>query len=374
MQISNHSPPPPRSSPTTWVLTQLAGTPGRHHGRSIAIITVILAVIGWLDYITGIRVSLELFYLVPIMLSLAWLGWRTACVTAVVSIVVRVGGDYLAAGPYRYPLTAFWNRIVDLSMYLILIWVFHALISLWRELDQRVRLRTAALEQAIRTRNELQTELFEISRRERSAIGHDLHDGLGQHLTATAMAAHLLDARLTADRQPTADDARTIVRMLQEGIAQTRQIARGLLLAAIEPEELIAELEELTATLRQEHNIECRFTWRGPFDGLDAAISSHLFYIAQEAARNALRHARPTLVEISLTADDTTLELTITDNGRGLPAAGAPSTGMGLRIMAHRAEIIGGEFSLEPGGPASGTRVRCRVPLAAKPGMAHTTP
>jgi len=364
MPDSNHT-PPAHSSGTSWVLAQLAGKPDHHRGRSIGIIICMVAIMGWIDYITGIRVSLELFYIVPITLSVAWLGWPAACVTSIASILVRVAGD-LATGPYRYPLTAFWNRLVDLSMYLILVWVLHALISLWRQLDERVRQRTAALEQAIRMRDELQIQLFEISRRERSAIGHDLHDGLGQHLTATAMAAHLLDARLTETHQPTAEDARTIVRMLQDGIAKTRQIARGLLLAAIEPDELISELEELSATLSQEHGAKCRFTWRGPFDGLDAAISSHLFYIAQEAARNALRHARPSLVEILLATDHGALELTITDNGSGLPAASMQNKGMGLRIMAHRAGIVGGGFFLEPvaGG---GTRVRCRIPLPAQP-------
>jgi len=320
-----------------------------------------IAIIGWIDYITGVRVSLGLFYLLPITLSVAWLGGREACAAAVVSIVVRVAGD-LESGTYHYPVTAFWNRLADLGMYLVIIWVFHALISLWRELELRVRLRTAALEQALRARDELQAQLFEISRRERSSIGHDLHDGLGQHLTATAMAASLLAASLSEARQPTVGDAQNIVRMLQDAISQTREIARGLLLAAIEPDELISELEELAATLSQEGGPRCHFTWRGPFEGLDAAISSHFFYIAQEAARNALRHARPSHVEISLQAVPGAIELTVTDNGPGVsPRAGSP--GMGLRIMAHRAEIVGGEFSVEPAA-GGGTRVRCRAPLS----------
>ncbi|HTQ30740.1 MAG TPA: sensor histidine kinase [Opitutaceae bacterium] len=358
------SPPTvPRSSATSWVLTQLAGTPGHHRGRSIAIIVAMVVLIGWLDYITGIRISLVLFYLVPITLGVGWLGWRAGCATAVISVVARTVSD-VALAPYRFPIRAFCNRLADLGIYLVLIWVFHSLISLWRELDQRVRLRTADLEQALRARDELQAQLFEISRRERSTIGHDLHDGLGQHLTATAMAANLLAACLTEARQPTVADAQNIVRMLQQAISQTREIARGLLLAAIEPGELIAEIEELAAMLGHESHVECRFTWRGPFAGLDAAISSHLFYIAQEAARNALRHAHPSLVEISLLADQGAIELTVTDNGSGLPAARASTAGMGLRIMAHRAEIVGGEFSIGP-APAGGTRVRCRVPLPA---------
>lgn len=352
------TPEPPSRPSGAWLLVLLDRRPS--FGRAMAIILGMVGVIGWLDYLTGVRASLELFYLVPITLSVAWIGWRVGCGIATLSIITRVVGDLLT-GAYRYPLTAFWNRLMDLLVYFVLIWVLHALLTLRRRLEQRVRERTAALEQTIVERDQLQTQLFEVSRRERSAIGHDLHDGLGQHLTATSIAADLLASRLAATAHAAEPDARTIVALLQDGIAKTRQIARGLLLSAIEPDELVAELEELTATLGEEHRITCRFQLQGTVRGIDAATSSHLFYIAQEAALNALRHARSSFVEISLVSNTSGIELTITDNGRGLPAQPPQPSGMGLRIMAHRAQLIGGAFALSavPGG---GTRVQCRVP------------
>ncbi|HXA14310.1 MAG TPA: sensor histidine kinase [Opitutaceae bacterium] len=361
---NNHNPPTSRSLATSWVLAQLSSMHGRNRGRAIAIIATMVALIGWLDYLAGIRISLALFYLVPITLSVAWLGWQAACVTSIVSTIARVAGD-LAVGPYRYPLAAYWNRFMDLAVYCVVVWVIHVLISLWQQLDQRVRQRTAALEQAVATRNQLQNQLFEVSRRERSAIGHDLHDGLGQHLTATAIATNLLAGQLAARGDPAAGDARAIEKLIQEGIGKTRQIARGLLLAAIEPGELIPELEELATNIRQEQRVPCRFTQQGDCDGLDASIASHLFYIAQEAAHNAVRHAQPTLLEISLVKEGATLVLTVTDNGTGLPPLDSQQPGMGLRIMVHRAELIGGELSIKP-APGGGTRVHCRLPLSSQ--------
>ena len=350
----------------SWVLARLSAVPGHGRSRSVVIIGSLITLIGVVDYLTGVRISLELFYLIPIALSVAWLGWRAGCVTAVICIVVRIAGDQ-AAGGYAYPLIVFWNRLIDLFMYFAVVWALNALISLLREVDERVRRRTAALQQAIAERTQLQTELFEISRRERSAIGHDLHDGLGQHLTATSMAANLLAKTLDADGHATANDARTIVKMLQTAIGTTRTIARGLLLAVVEPDELLPELEELAAALSREYPIACRFTHRGITpDRLGVALSSHLFYIAQEAARNAARHAHAAAVEVSLFADERTLELAVTDDGRGLPPADARAAGMGLRIMAHRTELVGGEFTLGT-GPEGGTSVRCRVPLPAAP-------
>jgi signal transduction histidine kinase len=150
--------------------------------------------------------------------------------------------------------------------------------------------------------------------------------------------------------------------MAQDGIAQTRQLARGLLLAAIEPDQLVAELEELCGELQKEYGITCRFTSAGEPRGLDGERASHLYYIAHEAARNALRHARASQIEIELRTQPSQLELSIADNGSGLPAPDANLQGMGLRIMAHRSELIGGRFAIAA-GRESGARVTCTISL-----------
>lgn len=333
------------------------------------IVMCMVAAIGWVDYVSGIWVSLQLFYLIPIMLSVAWLGWREGCVVVALCVLTRMGGD-IGAGIFRQiePIAVFWNRLVDLGVSCILVWAFHTLISLQRQLEARVRTRTAALELAVAARNHMQAQLMEVSRRERGAIGHDLHDGLGQHLTATAMAAEVLAARLKARDDASSGDARTIVRLVEEGIAQTRHLARGLLLSTIEPEQLVLELEELCASASREQHVPCTFSVDGTSRISDPATASHLFYIAREAVHNALRHAGATQVAVSLTADSSSIALTVTDDGCGLPPRAVLNTGMGLRIMAHRSELIGAEFSVTP-APGGGTLMRClmRLPLLPAP-------
>lgn len=341
----------------------LAPVPPQRRLRTALGLIAVLGLIGWLDYSAGFWVSLQLFYLGPIVLSVAWLGWRVGCLVATLSVTLRLAGD-TAAGIFQYISvgTVFWNRLAEIAISFTLVFAVHALFLLQRELEERIRRRTASLEQAIAARNQLQRELFETSRRERSAIGHDLHDGLGQHLTATSMAATLLANRLAAAGQPTSADAQAIVRLLQDAIDKTRHIARGLLLSAIEPNDLAPELEEFAGKLRQEHGVPCFFTFRGQIKDISVAASSQIYYIAQEAALNAVRHARATRVEISLVGDDRALTLTVSDDGAGLPAEAESSLGMGLRIMRHRAELIGAHFELES-HPAAGTRVRCHRPL-----------
>lgn len=362
--------PPPSSAETAaspsvngWVVALLEFGSRRSRKWSVSLVAGLVAVIGWLDYITGVGISFTVFYLAPIILSALWLGWGAGCVVSVLSVISRVGGDMIASGEWISSFWIFWTRMGHLALYLVLVGLLHALISLQRQLERRVQQRTAALEQALQVRDELQRQLFDTGRRERSNIGHELHDGLGQHLTATSLAAKMLSSELESTGHPATPEARKIVRLLQDGIAQTRQIARGLLLEAIEPAELVSELAELCGDLQKESGVTCRFVRTGEPRGLDVERASHLFYIAHEAARNALRHARPSQIEIGLTSRPEMLELSVTDNGSGSPASGRSLPGMGLRIMAHRSELIGGLFAVAP-GPGSGTRVTCTVALA----------
>ncbi len=330
------------------------------------IIAALIGVIGWIDYRTGIWFSLQLFYLIPIVLGVAWLGWKEGCVVAALCIVVRLAGD-LAAGYLQHaaPLAIFWNRLADVGISGVLVWVFHAMISLHRQLEDRVRRRTAALEQAGRARERLERELLDIAARERNAIGRELHDDLCQHLVGTALATKVLAEYLGSRDAQAADDAQAIVRYVEEGIAKTRGLARGLLLASIEPANLANELAQL-AVKGAEGGVTCHFKQEGNPVIESAGSAAQLFRIAQEALRNALRHAEPSQVDIVFTGDADAVVLMVEDDGAGLPPPEERGTGMGLQIMAYRAAFIGGTLSVVP-APGEGTRVICHLPRAASP-------
>ena len=345
-----------------WALTPLNRGANLDTWQSVLAVVLLVAIIGLFDFLTGVRVNLALFYVVPVTLSVVWLGWQAGCLTGFASVLIRVVGDVAAGGYTAGIITVFWNRLIDFAIYCVLAGILHALVTLQRQLEQRVRERTEALARSLREREELQRQLFNISRRERASIGHELHDGLGQHLTATSMAAKLLGNRLQAEAHPAEPEARTVLRLIQEGIAQSRQIARGLLLASIEPDQLAGELEELCTGLQHELSVPCHFAREGEPAGIDVGQASHLYYIAQEAARNALRHGGPTRLDIRLRHTPTQVDLTVTDNGRGLPTP-VTGSGMGLRIMAHRAQLIGATFAVEPGPGGRGLCVSCTLPV-----------
>jgi signal transduction histidine kinase len=87
-------------------------------------------------------------------------------------------------------------------------------------------------------------------------------------------------------------------------------------------------------------------------------MATHLYRIAQEAVNNALKHSGATKLEIDLRRKDGLLRLQITDNGKGIESS-APE-GLGLRVMNHRAAVIGAELQIQS-KPLKGVRVLCLV-------------
>ncbi len=328
--------------------------------RSIAMIGILLVVLGCLDWITGPYIALRLLYDIPVAMAVIWIGRPAGVVTSGIIVLVWLAAASASNAIYVQWPQILWNVPVYYAAYLVFVWLLEEFLQLHCQLELRVRQRTAALEREVSTRLQLQREVLLTGDRERSAIGQDLHDGLCQHLVGTALSAQVLAQRLAERNAPCTDDARSLVRLVEEGIAQTRQLARGLLLASIKPEQLPAELEELASSMSRQSGVPCRFVQQGECDAQDEQTASHLFLIAQEAVRNSLRHARPRSLEIMLCAHDGRLTLVVSDDGTGLPSKRA-GRGMGLRIMEHRAKIIGGDFTVER-GPAGGTSIHCCVP------------
>ncbi len=353
-------PDPLKPALGSWVLKLLTKPPASRLAQIASIASLILG-IGCADYLSGIWISLQVFYLIPIALAVAWHGFMAAFVTSLVCIAVRVGGDYVQNAPYAHHASITWNSLVFLATYMIVAWGIHLLVNFQRELEQRVQARTQALNAETVARQRLQQELIETSERERRTIGHDLHDGLGQHLTAMAYAAQILSQQL--GNHPAASSARDLVRLAEDGIRQSRQLARGLLLTAIEPENLAREMRELAATVQRQTGVECRFETRIVPPVKDSNTASNLFRIAEEATRNSMRHARPTLLQMSLSQDRDCLVLEIRDNGAGLPLEADRKAGVGLSVMNQRAKLLGGELIVES-SEGKGTHVRCRIPLS----------
>ena len=306
------------------------------------------------------------FYCLPVILGTAAAGWRLGATVAFTSVATWIIGDLAAGAHFSSWVVPWWNALIALSTYLIMVWLFSNVRSLQRDMEERIRQRTAALTEEIARRERLEKVILDISERERANIGRDLHDDLGQHLTGTALAGQVLGEKLQSRQAEEETEAWRIVRLVEEGIEKTRRLAKGLLLAEVEREGLREALLEYAATAAEQFRIKCEFHSDGEVDCRDRSIAAHLFRITQESVRNAVIHGRAKRVEISLAASTNGLVLTIRDNGSGLPPPHQRGEGLGLQIMAHRAAMIHARFKVE-GVPEGGTLVECQLPSQTIP-------
>ncbi|MGC4072687.1 MAG: response regulator [Nibricoccus sp.] len=270
---------------TDWMLIHFTQPVPENRFRNKIIVAALILFIGAIDYLTDVRVSLALFYLIPIVLSIAWFSGTAGVLTATASVFVRITGDSLFFSK-NIPSWTWWNTSIFYCILLVVVWILNGLFQLHRQLEQRVNERTLALESAYQSHRLLEQELLEIGSRERNAMGRELHDDLCQHLVGTALAAQVLGQQLTGPNETAARAALEIARLTEQGIAKTRQLARGLLLASIEPARLPGELAEIASSLNRPGLI-CLFKQEGNPVVPNASAAAQLYRIAQEAARNA---------------------------------------------------------------------------------------
>lgn len=351
---------PGRANVGDWLLAQFTGpAPFRPRWALLAIVVAILS-IAVADFVLEIRVSLTVFYFVPILLAVGWLGSRAAVAVACASIAFKIVGDFIEVPDHVLPAWSWWNSLSTLLVLLLVVWVFGKLVALYRELEERVAERTEENLRLSEHRRLLERELLTVSSNERNRMGQELHDDICQQLVGSTLAAQVLAQRLQQQANPLASDAQGIVSMMETGIGKTRQLARGLLLSEIEPEALPERLAELVDEAGRAGRVRCDFRHTGDAMVADAATAAQLYRIAQEGLRNATRHAGATHVQVTLAGDRQGISLTVEDDGKGLPQQ-RMNSGMGLPIMSHRAAFIGAKLWFMPTDKA-GTRLTCLVP------------
>jgi len=206
-------------------------------------------------------------------------------------------------------------------------------------------------------RRRLEAELLAVSSRERQRIGRDLHDGLGQELTGVALMLRGLALRLEAHCPAAIPATNEAIGLVNQSIETARSLARGLLPVSAEEGGLVNALRLLAKRAAALYGIDvrCRIEPGAPLP-LEVGDASHLYRIAQEALTNAVRHGHARHVEILLCVEGERYALTISDDGGGMPAA-PRGTGLGLRIMAHRARLLAASLDFVPNTPR-GTCVR----------------
>ena len=218
----------------------------------------------------------------------------------------------------------------------------------------------SAIAHDVTERKRLQREVLAIAEEQQLRIGQDLHDGTGQELTGLAMLGQRLANMLSAKALTESELAAKIVDGLEQALRHVRAMSKGLVPVEVDAEGLMSALADLAARTDELQDVRCTFECEQPVHILDNQTATHLYRMSQEALANALKHGKPKHIAISLKAEGDLVTLEIADDGQGLDEAPRNTTGMGLRIMHYRAELIGAKLEIKPNQP-SGTRVVCTL-------------
>ena len=312
---------------------------------------VITAIMGWVDFVTGKEFSLFGLYAIPIFMSVWYGTWRSGILMALVCTFV-----WWYANKDVMPFDTWWGYWIAAGSRLILflmVAVASAVMNSKQEVD---RARIEALE---RTR-ELEQEIVRVSEREQRRIGQDLHDGLCQHLAAIGCAAKSLADDLEACGRSEATAASEIEDLLKKAVVEARDLARGMFPVQMDAAGLSAALEGLASTTSRLTTTVVEFREHGEAHVSDAGAAMHLYRIAQESVANAIKHASPKRVCITLESAKDALRLKIDDDGSGFFEEPTKVNGMGLRTMAYRARLIGATLEIKE-REGNGTCVVCEM-------------
>jgi PAS domain S-box-containing protein len=198
--------------------------------------------------------------------------------------------------------------------------------------------------------------------KERTAIARELHDELGQILTALRLDAVWLSERLKELDAPAATRALTMCDLIDKTIDEVRGLAIRLRPGMLDDFGLIDALDWYTKDFAKRTGITCKFS-HGNLIDVEDLVATAAYRITQEALTNVARHSFATQVRISLEKKNGQLVLVVKDNGRGFqPQDLEGSHCLGLAGMRERAALVRGSLELQS-RPGKGTRVYFRLPL-----------
>jgi signal transduction histidine kinase len=192
--------------------------------------------------------------------------------------------------------------------------------------------------------------------REKERLSHELHDGLGQHLTGIAFLAKALANRLGDRGAPETVDAQQIAALTNQAISNTRALARGLRPVGPEDNAFAVALSVLARDVSTIYGIQCAFNGDGAIAVASRMVAHHLFRIAQEAVHNAVKHGAGGRILVDLREENDEIILTIANRGT-LAAAVEAAEGIGISSMRNRAKLLDARLDIKQVGKEVSVRV-----------------
>ncbi|MFK4147040.1 HAMP domain-containing sensor histidine kinase [Streptomyces sp. NPDC004065] len=237
------------------------------------------------------------------------------------------------------------------------------------EVAELIRTFNAMLDRLEQERATSSARVLLAQEAERRRIAQELHDEVGQSMTAVLLA---LKRAADEAREPLREELHQAQEITRESLDDVRRLVRRLRPGVLEDLGLVSALTSLTSDFATHTGLEVRRRFGTDLPALEPETELVLYRVAQESLTNVARHADARRVEVALGRADGAVRLTVTDDGRGVSAA---CEGAGIRGMRERALLVGAGLDIaDAPGPGTGTRIRLTVPLPASPPAPASAP
>ncbi len=231
------------------------------------------------------------------------------------------------------------------------------------ELELLVKKRTAELTMLNEQLRGLSVHLQQVRENDRAVIAREIHDDLGQSLTALKMDLSFIQRRLPAESRALTEKADSMARIIVATIDSVKRISTELRPGILDHLGLTAAMEWQAQEFEKRSDIPCDIVFAPAEIALDRYHTTEVFRIFQETLTNVARHADATEVSVLLQIEADSLVLRVQDNGRGITdAEKADPKSLGLIGMRERVNNCGGSLAIT-GVPDTGTVVNVRFPL-----------
>jgi len=234
-----------------------------------------------------------------------------------------------------------------------------------RRLEKRLQ---AQYEESIVAKNNLQrlsAKVVQAQEDERRAISRELHDQIGQALTAIKVSLGMVEQKLGTAAPELGERVRESKQLAEQMIQEVRDLSRLLRPTMLDDLGLVPALEWYVRNFSRRFGIPVQLNTDPMLGRLPEEWETSIYRTVQEALTNTMRHSEATEVFIELQQTEVCLLLSVEDNGQGFEFT-SPAAGLGLMGMSERARELGGTLSVESNQQA-GTRIRIQLPLPPVP-------
>jgi signal transduction histidine kinase len=307
--------------------------------------------------------TVSLAFLLVIVIVSLWGGFVASLVVSLIAV--------FCLNYYILPLVASLEvrnplDIVATVTFLFTSLVITGMVSRVRQLTEiqlsESRRAEGTLQRSLDQLRALAARLQSAREDERTRVAREIHDELGQALTAIKLEFTALLRDLPAVEVPVSQRSQSILKLLDEAIQSIRRIATELRPGILDDLGLAAAAEWVAEEFQARTGIRCHLDRPDSVIGMDAESATALFRIVQESLTNVARHANASEVNIRLTDERGKLILEVRDNGRGIGEEQLSNNrSLGILGMRERVLLIGGELTIS-GSPGQGTTVRVRIP------------